>query len=608
MTRGPRSAVALTGHPRGLVEATLERVLQSTVFRRSDRHRRFMRHVVQAALDGRGEVLKEVLIGLDLFDRRLDDYDPRRDPIVRVEAGRIRAKLTRYYLSEGSGEQYGFDIPTGGYVPTFERRDPSRLPQAVVETYAVMPFATRSGDDEAFTIGLADQLINLLGRARDLRVVARVSVQEARERDLDLRDVAKLLKVTRVVDGSFQRHGGRMRCIAHIYRGADATRLWSQTFDSADLATSSGQPVDPFTFQDHVAEGIASAALPTINGTFSPLRSDHAEPAARDDVPTALQSASRRLLDQATYLYRRFDTATCDKVIDLVEEASRLDPLSAPCQRLVALARFQKVTLNMAPGSEQRPMVEAALARALALDPADTDALALDAMIAFRFAYDWPRAERLFQEALKISPHAIEIHYRYAFCLIAVGRYDEGYRHLQTAIDLDPLNFAVRASAAQLIGYGGDVENAKARLRALLELEPHHLFTNVALALVHLYDADWQAALARFDRVIALYPDHLFAYFGRIASLGYGDRADVAADELDALVARLGDRYYPRYGLAIALVGLGRRAAACAALERAAVDRDTTFCTVGADPLFAPCRQDSDFIALLSRHGLGPTA
>ena len=606
MSRGQRPEVALSGHPRTLVEATLERVLQGMVFRRSDRHRRFMRHVVQATLDGRGDVLKEVLIGIQLFDRRLDDYDPRRDPIVRVEAGRIRAKLTRYYLSEGSGDPYGFDIPTGGYVPTFERRDPSRTPKVAVETYAVMPFATRSGDDESFAIGLADQLINLLGRAHDLRVVARVSVQKAQERELDVRGLARLLKVTHVIDGSFQRHGERMRCIAHIYRGADATRLWSHSFDSADLAASSQQPPDPFAFQDHVAEGIASAALPTINGTFSAERADVAVPVTREDVPTAMQRSSRLLLDQASYLYRRFDTATADKAIDLAEQATRLDPDNAQCQSVLALACFQKVTLNMAPGSAQRPKVEAALARALDLDPADTDSLALDAMIAFRFGYDWPRAERLFRKALTISPHAIEINYRYAFCLVAIGRFDEGCKHLQTAIDLDPLNFAVRASAAQLLGYGGDVGNAKARLGALLELEPNHLFTNVALALVHLYDADWQAALARFDRVIGLHPDHLFAYFGRIAALGYDDHAAAGAAELDALVARLGDRYYPRYGLAIALVGLGRRADAYAALDQAAIDRDTTFCTVGADPLFAACRPDPAFVALLARHGLAP--
>ena len=341
----------MNGHPRAVVEASLERVLSSAVFRRSDRHRRFMRHVVQAALDGRSETLKEVLIGIELFDRQLDAYDPRLDPIVRVEAGRIRAKLTRYYLSEGSGDPYGFDIPSGGYVPRFERR---QLDQAqarrAIETYAVLPFATRSGVDADFAIGLADQIINLLGRVRDVRVVARVSAVKARERDLDVPDIARLLKVTRVIDGSFQRHGERMRCVAHIYSGRDAVQLWSQSFDSNVLTAQTDQPVDPFSFQDHVAEAIVSAALPTIDGALGP------PPAARGDRPVrvsvAMERESRGLFDQAHYLFRRFDASTCDKVIGLAEKASRLDPENAQGHVLLALAHFQKTILNLAPGRD----------------------------------------------------------------------------------------------------------------------------------------------------------------------------------------------------------------------------------------------------------------
>ena len=592
----------MNGHPRAVVESSLERVLQSAVFRRSDRHRRFMRHVVQAALDGRSETLKEVLIGVELFDRQLDDYDPRTDPIVRVEAGRIRAKLTRYYLSEGSGDPYGFDIPSGGYVPRFERRqlDGARHRRGV-ETYAVLPFATRSGIDVDFAIGLADQIINLLGRVRDVRVVARVSAVKARERDLDVPDIARLLKVTRVIDGSFQRHGERMRCVAHIYAGRDAVQLWSQSFDSTLLAAQTGQAIDPFAFQDHIAEAVVSAALPTIDGALGPARALQAPPA---DVTTAMERESRSLFDQAHYLFRRFDATTCDKVIDLAEQASRLDPDHAQGHVLLALAHFQKTILNLAPGRVTRPKIEQALARALALDPADSEALALNAMIAFRFGYDWPAAERLFRQALRISPHASSINYRYAFCLILNGRSDEGLKHLRAAVDLDPLNLGTRASAAHLLAYTGDLENAEAEALDVLNLEPDHLFTNTSLALIHLYGGQHDAALARFDRVIALDPDYLFASCGRIAALGLAGQVAQGTDELQTMMSGWGDRHYPRYGLAIAWMGLGNRAETWRALEQAAIDGDPTFCSVTTDPLFAGCRADPAFIALLARHGL----
>lgn len=596
----------MNGYPRAVVESSLERVLRSAVFRRSDRHRRFMRHVVEAALEGRSESLKELLIGIELFDRKLERYEPRTDPIVRVEAGRIRAKLTRYYLSEGSGDAYGFDIPAGGYVPRFERRQPAAArPRATVETYAVMPFATRGGDEADFAIGLADQVINLLGRVRDVRVVARVSALKASERNLDIQDIARLLKVTRVIDGSFQRIGDRMRCVAHIYSAKDAVQRWSQSFDSALLTAQGEPPMDLFSFQDHIAETVVSAALPTIDGALSPPRSVRAlEPLSLPGVSVAMERASRSLFDQARYLYRRFDAASCDKIIHLAEQASRLDPENAQGQVLVALAYFQKIALNLAPGSAMRPKIETALARALSLDPADSEALALNAMIAFRFAYDWSEAERLFRAALLISPHASSINYRYAFCLIVNRRFDEGLKHLHAAVDLDPLNVGIRASAAQLRGCAGELKEAEADALDVLNVEPDHLFTNTALGLVHLYGGKPDAALARFDEVIARHPDHVYAYFARIAALGYAGRIADGSRELDALLVRLGDRYYPRYGLATALIGLGRTSDSYQALEQAARDCDPTFCSVVADPLFRACHADPAFVTLLARHGL----
>lgn len=588
-------------HPRVLVEASLERVLQSAVFRRSDRHRRFLRYVVQAALDDQAETIKEVLIGVALFDRRLESYDPQTDPIVRVEAGRIRAKLTRYYLSEGSADPFGFDIPTGGYVPRFARRQAVKS-RRMVETYAVLPFSTQDRNTFDFATGLADQVINLLGRASDVRVVARNSSLKVRERNADIKEIAHLLKVTRVVDGSIQRQGERLRCIAHIYGCADSTQVWSQSFDSLLLSTQSGQPMDLFAFQDLVAEAIVSAALPTMDAVVSPPRSRGGH--APQPVSVAMERESRDRLAQATYLYRRFDPVSCDKVIDLAERACALDPQSAASHVQLALAYFQKATLNVARGSAMRPKIDRALGRATDLDPADSEALALHAMLTFRFAYDWPMAERLFREALRISPHASSINYRYGFCLILNRRFEEGLKHLNAAVDLNPLDLGIRASAAHLLAYTGDYRNAEADARAVLNLEPTHIFTNIGLGLILLYQKEFAAALEQFDRVIALDTDHVFAVFGRIASLGFVGDAARGARELEQLLLRLGESYYPRYGLAIASLGLGRREDAYRALGEAAEDCDPTFCSLGTDPLFADCHADQDFIGLLGRLGM----
>ncbi|MGD1073072.1 MAG: hypothetical protein ABSB15_23380 [Bryobacteraceae bacterium] len=96
----------------------LERVLASPGFARNERLSKFLRYIVERHLEGRGGELKESLIGIHVFGRA-PGYDPKKDPIVRTEATRLRARLSEYYFREGKGSPLAIDLPRGGYVPVF---------------------------------------------------------------------------------------------------------------------------------------------------------------------------------------------------------------------------------------------------------------------------------------------------------------------------------------------------------------------------------------------------------------------------------------------------------------------------------------------------------
>src|SRR6516162_6933330 len=100
------------------VREELDRVLSSKAFADSERHRRFLQFVVERALDGRVSEIKESVIGVDALGRN-GSFDPKADPIVRVEAGRLRARLSSYYEGEGKGDPIRIELPKGGYVPEF---------------------------------------------------------------------------------------------------------------------------------------------------------------------------------------------------------------------------------------------------------------------------------------------------------------------------------------------------------------------------------------------------------------------------------------------------------------------------------------------------------
>ena len=117
--RSPAAAPADQGQP---IRDQLARILASAAFQQGDRLKRFLSFIVLEAIAGRQNELKEYVIGVQVFGKE-ESFDPRTDPIVRVQARRLRAKLVRYYREEGRADELIVDLPKGGYAPVFKRRD-----------------------------------------------------------------------------------------------------------------------------------------------------------------------------------------------------------------------------------------------------------------------------------------------------------------------------------------------------------------------------------------------------------------------------------------------------------------------------------------------------
>src|SRR5438552_7910481 len=150
MGRRTRAAVPTPLQADDAVLEHLERILTSPTFQQVDRLKRFLKFIVLEAVAGRRHELKEYVIGVQVFDKE-DTFDPRTDPIVRVQARRLRAKLVRYYREEGRADESIIELPKGGYAPTFKRRETPVLVKRSISaalvsrnTIAVLPFADHS--------------------------------------------------------------------------------------------------------------------------------------------------------------------------------------------------------------------------------------------------------------------------------------------------------------------------------------------------------------------------------------------------------------------------------------------------------------------------------
>lgn len=255
------------------VRVVLDHVLASPSFVNAGRLSRMLRFVVERTLAGTGDELKEYLLGVEVFDRP-QEYDPRLDSIVRVEARRLRAKLAEYYEAEGAGDALRIRLAKGGYAPTFERVTapvhPSHVSAATsgrvlgvppilwvigvtlcaaaayfvwpiparvassdpVVTVAVLPFHVFSGreDDRRLADRLADGVTTELARVASLGVAAHTSASQYRDPQRPIREIAQLLGVQIVMEGTVHVDAHMVRLEVRLVDAARGRKLWVEDF------------------------------------------------------------------------------------------------------------------------------------------------------------------------------------------------------------------------------------------------------------------------------------------------------------------------------------------------------------------------------------------
>lgn len=248
--------------PAEAVRTQLERILAGDAFVRSKGLCRFLRFAVEQKLRNRSVRLKEYLIGVAVFDRG-EAFNPGADPIVRVQARRLRAKLKLFYEKEGQADPVQIDLPSGAYVPVFHLRTAAAAESlsaasvgrkatgtATRPSIVVLPFVNIGPhENERFSDGLTEELIHVLSQTRAMRVVSRTSAFQFKGKTHDIRTIGGQLGVDAVVEGSVRSDGDRLRVSAGLIDVADGGLLWSGVYQQ----TANGM----FAVQRDLSERIA---------------------------------------------------------------------------------------------------------------------------------------------------------------------------------------------------------------------------------------------------------------------------------------------------------------------------------------------------------------
>jgi len=446
---------------------------------------------------------------------------------------------------------------------------------------AVLPFVDMSAerDQEYFSDGLSEELIDLLSRTPALRVVARTSSFQFKGKNEDMRSIASKLGVANLLEGSVRKSGRMIRVTAQLIKATDGSHLWSETYDR--------ELKDIFRVQDEVC-GMVAQALRLALLTDS-TRSG--------SLPRNLDAYNTLL--QGKYLAERGTRDDEDRAIALFLEATRLEPTYARAWADLAETYLIRSGQGWGVAPEVgQAQARSAVERALQLDPTLPTAHRVLGDILQQADWDWAGAQREYARAQQVDPDSAATLARMANSAAAFGRLDDAIALQQQLLIRDPLSARRHRKLATYFIDAGRFGEAEAALRKSLELNPEASATHYFLAMAFLGSGRNAQALAEIQRETddAWRKTGLpFVYF----ALGRRAAADAALETLKTEYA-----YSSAFNIAEVYAYQGEKKPAFGWLDRALRQRDAGMLWLKTNAHFKDLRDDPRYRALLKRLNL----
>ena len=360
---------------------------------------------------------------------------------------------------------------------------------------AVLPFENMSGDkeNEYFSDGLAEEIINALTRIAGLKVIARTSAFAFKGKHEDIRRIAETLGVRTVLEGSVRKAGSRLRVTAQLITADDGSHLWSERYDR--------EMTDVFAIQDEIAASIAAALQVTLGAAAPRPRYTPKLPAYEALLKGRHAILSHSFVSGGTPAARAPGSAW-------LEQAMRLDPGYAEPHASMGLGYFLISMSGMRSTAETMLLIRTAANRALELDPSEPAPHYLLGAVAAAFEYDWSKAAEHFSIAMTGTASA-EAHWAYAsLYLQPLARFDEAVTQMEHSVERDPLNPFWRGVLASHLVHAERYEESIDQSTRAIEVDPSHVVPYTTLAEAYAALERWSDALGPLERAYRLAPGY----------------------------------------------------------------------------------------------------
>ncbi|MCH7666116.1 MAG: tetratricopeptide repeat protein [Acidobacteria bacterium] len=349
---------------------------------------------------------------------------------------------------------------------------------------AVLPFADMSlkKDQEYFTDGLSEELLNVLGQVPGLRVAGRTSSFQFKGKSEDLRVIGEKLNVASLLEGSVRKAGNRVRITARLVNSADGLQLWSKTYDR--------ELEDIFAVQEEIARSLVGALKGSFLGENERLTQVRGQNAAAYNAYL-----------QGRYFLERRSEEDVRKALDYFRDALTLDPGYALAWTGLSSAHLVMAGYGYVPVKVAKVKARDAAERALALDDTLPEAWAALGFSKMSYDWDWLGAEAAFLRALALNPGSTDALQGAASLAVRLGRLDKGINLGRRVVGLDPLNDNEHRRLGTHFYYAGRLEEAEVALTKALELNPARPSTQGLLGEVYLAQSKPEAAFEYFEKL-----------------------------------------------------------------------------------------------------------
>jgi len=486
------------------IRVQLERILQSAGFRASDKQRKFLNFIVEETLEDRASQLKGYTIALAVYGRT-ESFDPQVDPIVRVEAGRLRRALEHYYLTAGKNDPVHIKISKGGYVPTFqtvhmeplgaktfnsEREDSA---PSVGPSIAVMPLINLTGDKEQdyFVDGLTEELTVELARHQEFQVIASQSTMQFKGRKFDPKEIGRDLGVRFLLMGSVRKDVKTVKVTVRLLDTSTDEQIWGESYKRDH------RPADLIAVQEEIARSVIGTIADHYGLITRKLSGE-----ARKKAPSDMKAYDAVL---RFYHYESELTPEAfEKALAALEQAVEIDPeyglawamlghlhadnhalgfceIEAPLEKALT---FAQKGLALAPENQfardalslvyfhrgDKELFLKYVEQTIALNPNSPYVVGVAGWHMALYG-EWDRGLTLLKRGIKLNPyHPTWFHLAFYMDFYRRGQFEnavaEAMKFNYPGLYLDPM---MRAAA---LGQMGRQNEAKTEAAKLLELEP----------------------------------------------------------------------------------------------------------------------------------------